>query len=323
MKRGLLVLLSAVLILSTVFCTAAISAEDFPTQPIKIIVWSTAGMADTLTRILAANMEKDLGQPVVVENKPGAAGTIAINEILHSKPDGYTIGMAVTSNYIVTPHIRKVSYNMLTDETDIVAICKYSFGLAVKADAPWNTYEDVLAYAKANPGKFTYATAGVGTTQHIAMERIAMKEGIKWTQVPFKSGGESVLACLGGSTDATVQGSLDLLPHLKAGKLKLLLSLDGSRWPDYPNVPEIREKGYDFTAMSYISYLGPAGIPEPIRQKLEDAFKRAMEKDNFKETIAKFKVESKFISGQDYSKMWRSQYDAMGKILDALGLVKK
>jgi tripartite-type tricarboxylate transporter receptor subunit TctC len=192
-------------------------------------------MGDTVTRVLCKNAEKELGQPIVIETKPGAAGAIGINYVVQSKPDGYTIGMAVTSNYIVNPHIRKLSYGTLTAITDILAVCKYNFGLAVKAGSQWNTYEDVIAYARANPGKFTYACAGVGVIQHITMERIAMKDGIKWTVVPFKSGGEAVVGVLGGHADAAVQGSVDLLPHLKSGKLKMLLVMDNKRWPDYPH----------------------------------------------------------------------------------------
>jgi len=302
---------------------SASAQESYPSRPITMVVWSTAGMGDTVTRVLCKNAEKELGQPILIETKPGAAGAIGINYVVQSKPDGYTIGMAVTSNYIVNPHIRKLSYDTLTAITDILAVCKYNFGLAVRADSPWNTYEDVVAYARANPGKFTYACAGVGVIQHITMERIAMKDGIKWQVVPFKSGGEAVMACLGGHTDAVVQGSVDEVPHLKAGKLKMLLSIDGAKWPDAPNAPTILEKGYGFTAMSYITYLGPKGIPEPIRQKLEGAFKKAMEDRSFEEVMKQYNVQQTYMSGKEYSALWRSQYDEMGKVVKALGLVEK
>lgn len=322
MKRGMLVLLMSFFLISSLLYGEALSATAYPTRPITIIMWSPVGMANTLTRILAQNMEKQLGQPIIIEGKAGAAGAVAMSYILRSEPDGYTIGMAVTSNYIVTPHIRKVSYDMLAGVTDIVAICKYNFALVVRSDAPWNTFEDLLAYARMNPGKFTYSTSGVGVTQHIAMERIAIKEGIKWTLVPFKTSPEAVAACLGGNTDATVHGSVDVIPHLKAGKLKMLLSLDGNRWPDYPSVPDITEK-YNFTAMSYISFIGPKGIPEEIRQKLEDSFKEAMKDPAFQKMIDQYKVDAKFIGGKDYTPMWRGQYEEMGKVLKALNLVEK
>ena len=298
----------------------ALSAEIYPKRPINMVNWSTAGMADTITRVLSKNAEKELGQPIIIENKPGAGGVIAVNYIVHSKPDGYTIGMGVTSNFANKPHTSKLSYDILTRTTDILAVCKYNFGLAVKVDAPWNTFEDIIAYAKKNPGKFTYAMSGIGGSPHITMERIAMKEELKWTGIPFKSGGEAVVACLGGHANAVIQGSIDVLPHIKAGSLKMLLSLDGDKWPEVPSAPTILEKGYNFTAMSYISYFGPKGIPEPIRQKLEDTFKKAMEDPSFNELMTKYSVKKTFMRGKDYASLWKPYYHEMGKVIRALDL---
>jgi len=322
MKKLLKIIGLQILFIAIVAVGFVWAAGPYPNRPITMVVWSTSGMGDTVTRVLCMNAEKALGQPVIIETKPGAAGAIAISYVAQSKPDGYTLGMAVTSNYTINPHLRKLSYDTRTSITDILAVCKYNFGLAVRADLPWKTYEDVIAYARKNPEKFTYACAGIGVSQHICMERIAMKEGIKWTAVPFKSGGEAVIACIGGHTDAVIQGSVDQVPHIKSGKLRMLLSLDGSRWPDVPNAPTITEKGYNFTAMSYISYLGPKGIPEPIRQKLENAFKKAMESPSYTEVMKQFNVQSAFMSGKEYSTLWRSQYDEMGKIVKILGLTE-
>ena len=323
MKRVLTVSSIWVLMIAFVFVPSAFSQDTYPDRPISMVVWSTAGMGDTVTRTLCQSVEKILGQPVVIETKPGAAGAIAINYALKAKPDGYTLCMTVTSNYIVAPHMKDVGYDVLKDVADIAAVCKYNFGLCVRADSPWNRYEDVLKYARENPGKFTYACAGVGTTQHIAMERIAAKEGITWTQVPFKSGGESVIACLGGHTDAVVQGSVDILPQIKAGKLKMLLSLDGDKWPDVPTAPTILEKGYKFTAMSYISYMTRAGVPEPVLKKLRSAFKQAVEDPSFKEVLSQYNVPPAYMPGEEYQKLWKSNYDEMGKIIKKLGLAKK
>ena len=323
MEKLLKVLLVVVFLMTVPLVSNAISEETYPNRPITMVVWSSAGMADTLTRAISELAGAELGQPVVIETKTGAAGAIGINYVLKSKPDGYTLGMAVTSNYVVSPHMRNLKYNVLEDVTDIITICKYNFGLAVKPDAPWKTYEEVIEYARKNPGKFSYACAGVGTTQHIAMERIAKKEGIKWTQVPFKSGGEAVLAGIGGHTDAVVQGSVDLLPQFKAGKLKMLLSLDGDRWPAASDAPTITEKGYDFFAMSYISYMAPKGLPEPIMQKLHDAFKKALFDPSFVKLLAKYNVKPAYMSGKEYTKLWKSHYDAMGEVVKGLGLAKK
>jgi len=323
MKRVMTVSSIWVLVVAFLFVPSAFAKDTYPERPISMVVWSTAGMGDTVTRTICQSVEKTLGQPVVIDTKPGAAGTIAINYALKQKPDGYTLCMTVTSNYIVTPHIRSLGYNVLTDIVDIATVCKYNFGLCVKADAPWKSYKDVVNYARKNPGKFKYACAGVGTIQHITMEMMAAQEKIKWTQVPFKSGGESVIACLGGHTDAVVQGSLDVLPQIKAGKLRMLLSVDGDKWPDVPNVPTMQEEGYDFAARSYITYMTRKGVPKPIIKKLEAAFQKATETDVFKQVLSQYNVPPGYMTGEAYEKYWKARYGKMGEELKKLGLIKK
>jgi tripartite-type tricarboxylate transporter receptor subunit TctC len=267
--------------------------------------------------------ERELGQPIIVENKPGAGGSLGMNYVLKSKPDGYTLGTPGTGSYFIHPHMRNVPYDPFTDSIDITPIFKYNFGLVLRVDAPWNTFEDILKYAKNNPGKFRYAVAGVGNPQHICMERIAMKEGIQWTLIPFKSGMESVTACLGGHTDAAVQGSIDVMPHIKAGKLKLLLTIGDRRWPAIPNVPSILEKGYNFYAISYHFINAPTGVPKSIIKKLEDVFNKAKRDPSFIELMGKFEVEVCTMSGKEFSDLWKSNYDEMGKVIKTLGLQEK
>lgn len=312
-----------ILLLAVVGVGSAFPSEIYPSRPITMICgWGAGGMMDLSIRALCKASEKELGQPIIVENKAGAAGVIAKTYVAKAKPDGYTAGVTVTSTYIMQPHIRKTSYDPLSDITDIMTYARYVTGFAVRSDAPWNSIEDVIAYAKKNPGKFTYAHGGVGTTQHITMEWIAIKQGIKWTQVPFKSGPEAVAAALGGHTDGVTQGPADVLPHIKAGKLKMLLALNEARWPELPNVPTVLEK-FQFSILSYLGIYGPKGLPEPIRQKLENVFKNAMKDSSFIETLRQFQVEEAYLSGKDYSAKWRSQYQEMGKLLNTLGLVEK
>ncbi len=306
-----------------IFFATSVLAEPYPTRSITMVVpWAT-GMTDTMIRVISKSAEKELRQPIIVENKTGGSGAIGTNYVLKSEPDGYTILGTTMAPYFVVPHLRKVPYDPIKDICDILGIYNYNFGLAVKTEAPWNSFEDILKYAKENPGKFTYATPGAGTTQHLIMERIGLKERIKWRMIPFKSGGETVLSVLGGHVDGVIQGTVETLPHLKAGKLKLILVLDDKRWPDVPNVPCILEKGYDFYAWNYTAILGPKGLPELIRQKLEDGFKKAMSDPLFLDAVSKFKIDAKFISGREYSKLWRSEYAKTGDLVKALGLKEK
>ncbi len=302
--------------------TATMAQDSFPSKPITLIIESGAGgMADVMTRAVAKIAEKELGQPIICENRPGGAMTIAKYNVLKAKPDGYTLGVATTATNINIPHMRDLPYNVFQDQRDLAVYFKYTHALAVKADAPWKTFEEVVEYARRNPGKFTYATAGVGVTQHITMERIAMKEGIKITMVPFKSGSEAVLAALGGHTLAVAQGPADIVPHVQSGKLRLLLALNDNRWAIAPNIPSVQEK-YGFFGINYQTIYGPKGIPEPVAQKLENAFKKAVSDASYIELAKSLQVDIYYMSGKDYDKFWKSKYDEMGGVIKALGLGK-
>jgi tripartite-type tricarboxylate transporter receptor subunit TctC len=314
------VFITVMFIITVSFVMESIAQSPYPNGPVTMVVVWGPGMADTMVRAICQVAEKKLGQPIIVENKPGAAGALGTNYVVKAEPDGYTIGVTATSVMSIIPHIRKLPFNPLTDATDICSLYKFNHGLAVRSDAPWKTYEDVIAYARKNPEKFTYANPGVGSTQHLIMEMIAMKEGIKWTMVPYKSGGDSMLACLGGHANACTLGSVDLLPQIKAEKLRLLLSLNDFRWPLVPDVPNILEKGYDFYAFNFNTIVGPKGIPEHIRQKLENVFKDSLKDPSLIEFSNKFGVEIKFMEGKEYSKLWRSKYSEREKIIKGLRL---
>ena len=323
MKSSLEISFAFAFLFTVLFISNGLSDENYPNRPITMIVPWTGGMTDSITRVLCKVAEKALGQPIVIEYKTGGGGAIGVNYVLKSKPDGYTLGVTTNNTFNNSPHLRKLPYDPLTDVTDVIGIFKYPLGLCVRTDASWNTWEDLIAYAKSNPGKFRYANANVGGVQHITMERIAMKEGIKWTQVPFKSGGECVLAALRGDTDAVIQGPLDVLPYIKEGKLKMLLAINENRWPSVPKVPNILEKGYGFWGKSYGSAFGPRGLPQPIRQKLEDVFKNAMKDPSFTNLLKDYEVEPANLSGKEYSAVWRAEYEVMGRIIGQLGLAEK
>jgi tripartite-type tricarboxylate transporter receptor subunit TctC len=300
-----------------------ISAQGpFPSRPITMIIDQGAGgMNDVVVRALCRIAEKELGQAIACENKPGGAGTLAVNAVIKQKADGYTLGISSFSTNIYKPHMENLSFDVRTDQTDIAVYLKYTHALCVKADAPWKTFEEVVTYARKNPGKFTYSTAGVGSTQHITMARIAMKEKINWSMVPFKSGSESVLACLGGHVSATAAGPADVIPHIEAGKLRLLFSFVDYRWPIAPNIPCALEK-YGFWGETYKSIIGPAGMSGAIVDKLQNAFKKAIDDPVFVQLAKTLQFDRCYMSGKDYSKLWRSQYDEGGKIIRDMGLGK-
>ena len=204
MKRALLIILLSMALL--IFVRGETLADTFPSKPINLWVgWGAGSGTDISQRAIATIASKTLNQPILVSNVTGGGGTLVLGRLKAEKPDGYTIANTSSATLGRIPHLQPVPYNAQDPLKDFIPIMSYSYylyGLAVKSDSPWKTFEEVLAYARQNPGKFTYATAGVGVTQHITMERIAMKEGIKWSMVPFKSGAETATACLGGHVNA-------------------------------------------------------------------------------------------------------------------------
>jgi tripartite-type tricarboxylate transporter receptor subunit TctC len=293
---------------------------EYPEKPITIIHgWAPGGMADTFTRLLADAASKKLGQPIIVENKPGGHGIVAAHTIVRAKPDGYTLGGGVSSQFLIVPNLRKVDYDPLNDPTQIMVFFNYDLGLAVRSDSPWKTWEDLKNYAKQNPGKVRYGTPGVGDMQSLAFEMVGQKEGIKWVHVPFPGAKEPVIALLGGHIDGAIVGPPDLVPHIKTGELRFLLAFNKGRWPIAPNVPHIGELGYDNT-FSYFSIWGPKGLPEPIRSKLENVFREAMKDQRFIETANTFQVTIVYVPGKEYAEILKEKFPKYKKIIQDLGI---
>ena len=302
----------------------AMAQDAYPSRPIHVIVGATPGALDTMTRNLFKAAEKELGQPVVIENKPGAGQALAFGVVTQAKPDGYTLGVTTTSLLTNVPHMIKAQFNVLTDAVDIMAFCRYSQVLAVGAQTPWQSFDELIAWARKNPGKFNYATSGTGNAMHIAMEQIAMQEGIEWLAIPYRGGGgDAVTAALGGVTQGVAQSPLEVGAHVKAGKLRPLLILTDSRVADFPDVPTILEKGYKFTASTYMSVYAPKGLPEPIRQKLEEVLRRAVQDPAYLNGAKTFGLEPVYMGGKDYTEYWRPKYDEMKKVITKLGLEAK
>ena len=221
-RRQLLQLAAGTAALSTLSRIAR--ALDYPTRPVTLIVpFPAGGTTDVALRALATATEKYLGQSIVVENRAGAAGTLGpANMAATAKPDGYTISQ-LAGTVFRQPFMTKTSFDPATDFTYIICLTGYTFGVVVRSDAPWKTFPELLAAAKANPSTITYGTPGAGTTLHITMEQIAKQQGVKLVHVPFKGNAETTTALLGGHIDA-VADSTGWAPQVNDGKFRLLVS---------------------------------------------------------------------------------------------------
>jgi tripartite-type tricarboxylate transporter receptor subunit TctC len=293
--------------------------EKYPTKPINFLIgYPAGGTTDVCARPLVAAAGKTLGQPIVVVNKPGGASAVAVATLKTEKPDGYTIGI-LPSGAVLSQHMRKVPYNTANDFTPIMQYAIYLYGLVVRADSPWNTFKEFIDYAKNNPGKIRYSTAGPGTPQHLVMERLALQEKIKWTHIPFEGGAPAVSALLGGHVEASSQ-TTEWKAHVEGGRLKLLTVYGEKRMNDFPNVPTLLELGYGISAPSLISIIGPKGLSPQIVESLHGAFKKAMEDPDFIKVGRQMDQPSFYRGPQDLAKYLVTMNEEVGTLIRSLGL---
>jgi len=318
-RRRLKIALAAI----GVLVSAAAGAQEYPTKPITLIVpWPAGGSTDLTMRAMAESASKVLGQPIVVDNKAGGSGTVGpATMAVSAKPDGYTIAQMPITVFRL-PLMQEVSWDPSKDFTYIVHLTGYTFGVTTSAEGPFKKWQDVVEFAKANPGKVTYATPGAGTSLHIGMEQIASLAGIKLTQVPFKGGAETNAAVLGQHTMLQAD-STGWRPLVDAGKLRLLMVWTGSRSPNYKDVPTLKELGYPMVYDSPFGIAGPKGMDPKIVAKLHDAFKKALDDPAVVATLAKFDMVPNYKNTEDYKKFVGEVTESERKVVEKLGLTKK
>lgn len=296
-----------------------LAQEKYPAKPINFLIgFPAGGTTDVCARPLVTAASKILGQPIVVVNKPGGASAVAVATLKNEKPDGYTIGI-LGSGAVLSQHMRKVPYDTAKDYTPIMQYAIYLYGLVVRSDSPWNTFKEFIDYAKSNPGKVRYSTAGPGSPQHLVMERLALKEKIKWTHIPFPGGGPAVTALLGGHVEACSQ-TTEWKAHVESGRLRLLAVYGEKRMIDFPNVPTLLELGFGISAPSLISIAGPKGISAQIVETLHGAFKKAMEDPDFLKVSRQLDQPPIYRSPEDLGKHLVKMNEEMGGLIQSLGL---
>jgi tripartite-type tricarboxylate transporter receptor subunit TctC len=249
-------------------------AQTYPVKPVTMVVpWPAGGSTDIVMRAISEAAAKHLGQTIVIDNKPGASGTLGPAVLAATaKPDGYTLAQ-IPITVMRLPLMQKVTWDPRKDFTFILQLTGYTFGITAKADGPYQSWRDLVAFAKDNPGKVTYATPGTGTSLHIGMEQIAAKAGMQLTHVPFKGGAETNAAVLGGHT--TLQAdSTGWKPLVEGGQLKLLAIWTAERSKNWPQTPTLQELGYPFVFDSPFGIAGPKGMDAEVVRKCTMPSKR-------------------------------------------------
>jgi tripartite-type tricarboxylate transporter receptor subunit TctC len=318
MKRGLFVVfLSSISIL--VLLSAAGGAE-FPAKAVNLLIgYSAGGSTDLSSRALAAEASKILKQPVICSNQVGAAGTLVLGRVKGEKADGYTFYNAPTANFCRIPHLQAVPYDPLKDFAFIMQYGLYQYGILVRSDAPWKTFEELVDYAKKNPNKIKYGTSGLGTGQHLVMEYLGMKLGIKWDHVPFPGGAQVVTALLGGHVQVISQ-TTEWKEQALAGKFRLLAVPTTQRLKAFPDVATLMEKGYNFAVHSTLAFMGPAGMPPEAVDKLDKAFGEAMKSKIFLDVMDKFDMPPAYLGHEELTKFVHKDYQETGELIKSLGI---
>ncbi|HTE15222.1 MAG TPA: tripartite tricarboxylate transporter substrate binding protein [Burkholderiales bacterium] len=315
--RLLLNFFGCILLASTALCHAQ---GQYPARPITLLVpWVPGGGSDIALRALAEGAGKHLGQRIVVENKPGAGGALAAQHMAtNAKPDGYTLSQLPLGVFRL-PHMVKTQFNPLTDLTWILNIAGYQFGTSVRTDSPWKTWEELIAYVKANPGKVSYASPGAGTSLHLVMEDLTIKLGLNWLHVPYKGSAESVVALRG--LHVQIQAGSPPWELVEAGQVRTLVMWSNERNPRLPNVPTLKEL-YGIVANSPWGIGGPKGMDPKVVKVIHDAFKRAAEEPAFLKVLDRLSMERYYMAGEEYTKWMLRAYDDEKNAVERLGLNK-
>ena len=321
--------LAAACIIVAMVAGQALAADSYPNRPIQVIVpFPPGGVADLVARPFATAMEKQLKQPVVVVNKTGAGGAVGMQALAVSKPDGYSL-MVALSSISVMPEV-DVMFNRppvykLTDFAPIALLSSDPTVLVVSSKAPWKNVADFVADAKKRPGEIKYSSSGVYGTMHVAMEMFAHEAGIKLRHIPTGGGGPALTALLGGHVDALAGGPNVSIAQIKAGAVKVLAGWGDKRLPApaLADVPTFKELGYkDVEFYIWSGFFAPAATPEPILKALREATAKAVQSPEFKSAMEKMQTPIAYLDAPDFKKFWDNDANRLIKSVRNIGKVQ-
>jgi len=311
--------------IASLFPSVASAQAPFPVRPIQIIVpFSPGGMSDLIARPFASILEKELRQPVAIVNKAGAGGAVGMQAAAISKADGYTLTVTLTSISIM-PEVDKVfgrppTYKredfapiaMLTSDTNI---------LVVKAEAPWKNLEEFIADARKRPNGIKYSSSGVYGAMHVPMELLAQAAGIQMRHIPTSGGGTAVTSLLGGHVDCLAGAHNVSLPHIKAGTLRVLACWGEKRMEVFPQVPTLKELGYDVTFSLWSGLFAPKATPPGVLQVLRKATRKVTEEAEFKAAMDKMQVTINYMDADEFQRYWDKEALVLAKGIQRMGKV--
>jgi tripartite-type tricarboxylate transporter receptor subunit TctC len=293
------------------------SAQEFPTKPITLINPMGAGGSHDLTARAVTSYANDfLGQPIIIQIKSGGGGAIGSDFVSKAAPDGYTLLLGGPGWNSTLPAVEGRSKG----PDDLIPVCRLNYSannLVARADAPFKTLPEMIAWAKANPGKLLYGHSGPWGAADVPWKEVMHKTGITSKVIPYDGGGPCLIAILGGHIDVTCNFAAQALPQVKAGKMRMLAVLDNKRNPEFPDVPTAQEQGVDVVYLMWRGILAPKGTPRPVVEKLAAAFKQMVESKSVVNMLKNFGDVPNFLGPDEFAKVWRAEYEShkqMGKL---------
>ncbi|PWK36930.1 Bug family tripartite tricarboxylate transporter substrate binding protein [Cupriavidus plantarum] len=304
---------------SLLLAAGAAHAQDgaYPNRPITLVVSAAAGgTTDIAARMISEPLSKALGQPVVVDNRPGGNGGIAASVVQRSKADGYTMLLQYSGFHVITPLLTKTSWDPVKDFMPVANVLSAPQVLVVRPSLPVKSLKELVAYAKANPNKLNYASSGNGSLQHVSTELLNQMAGIQITHVPYKGTGPAMTDLLGGSVDLTITTPPPLMGHIAAGKLRPLVVTSKERLPSLKDVPSAAEAGYpDLDVSSWFAMYAPAGTPKPVIDKLTGEIDKIMKTEAFRKKAEELGAEAKYMNPQQLDQYQKAELARWGKVI--------
>jgi tripartite-type tricarboxylate transporter receptor subunit TctC len=298
-------------------------AQAYPSRPISLLVpWAPGGSTDILARIVAAHLHQSMGQPVIIENRTGAAGNIGTGAVVRAAPDGYTLLFNTMSVHTMNHALfATMPFDGVKDFSAITLLAYVTNTMVVHPSVPANTVAEFIAYAKANPGKVAYASSGPGSTNHLCAAMLERMAGIEMLHVPYRGGAPAVADTVGGQVQLFFTAGTQSLEHVKAGRLKLLAVTEAKRSPFLPDVPTVAETvpGYEMTV--WYGAFGPPGMPKEIVAKLNAEIGRALFLPEVKQRMADIAVEVALSTPEELAARMRNDADKWGGVIKSIGIV--
>jgi putative tricarboxylic transport membrane protein len=300
-------------------------AAQYPDRPVTMVAgFPAGGLVDIVARVLAEGMKPKFPKGIVVVNKAGAGGALAVAETVQARPDGYTIVLTPLSSLVIGPQLNPaLNYKTPDDYEPVINVVAYYPLLVVKADAPWRSIQDFVAEARANPGKMRVGTPGEGTSSHLNLEELMSRSGAKMTHVPYGGWGQSSPALLGGHIEAVVAQPGEAKPQVDGRKMRALVMFQETRHPAFPDTPTAKEAGWDVANGVWYLLVAPKGTPAAALRHVHDAAKAAMEQPSFAATMTARGVDVDYRPGDRLrADLWK-QYKLHTEILKRIGLIKQ